>query len=76
MDCEMPIMDGYQATENIRKYEQQEAKITPITIVGLSAHAIAEFKEKALNKGMNDYLTKPIDRDLLYQVLKNYLEKN
>ncbi len=72
MDCEMPVMDGYHATANIRAYES-ESGISPACIVGLSAHAIAEFREKALNNGMNDYLTKPLDRDLLFKALKKYL---
>ncbi len=72
MDCEMPVMDGYTATEEIRAYEQQN-NLKQNPIVGLSAHAIAEFKEKALNNGMSDYLTKPLNRDLLYQALNKYL---
>lgn len=72
MDCEMPVMDGYTATETIRNYEQ-EAGIEKHTIVGLSAHAIDELKNKALSKGMDDYLTKPIDRDVLFEALVKYL---
>ena len=72
MDCEMPVMDGYHATENIRDYERDQA-IDAANIIGLSAHAIAEFKEKALSNGMDDYLTKPLDRDLLYTTLDRYL---
>ncbi|MDD7804879.1 MAG: response regulator [Endozoicomonas sp. (ex Botrylloides leachii)] len=72
MDCEMPVMDGYHATEGIREYEVEQA-INPIHIIGLSAHAITEFKKKALDVGMDDYLTKPLDRDLLFQTLDKYL---
>ena len=71
----MPVMDGYHATESIRDYEKEQA-INPASIIGLSAHAIAEFKEKALDKGMNDYLTKPLDRDLLFQTLDKYLNED
>lgn len=72
MDCEMPVMDGYMATETIRQFEQ-ESNLAKGNIVGLSAHAITEFRNKALGKGMDDYLTKPIDRDLLYKTLAEYL---
>ncbi|WP_257280074.1 MULTISPECIES: response regulator [unclassified Endozoicomonas] len=72
MDCEMPVMNGYSATEAIRQFEQ-EAGIERHTIIGLSAHAIDEFKNKALSKGMDDYLTKPIERDALFQTLVDYL---
>ncbi|MGB1270866.1 MAG: response regulator, partial [Endozoicomonas sp.] len=72
MDCEMPVMDGYTATATIRQFEQ-ESNLAKGNIVGLSAHAITEFKNKALGKGMDDYLTKPIDRDLLYKTLAQYL---
>ena len=72
MDCEMPVMDGYTATEAIRQFEQ-EAGLEKHTIIGLSAHAIDELKKKALEKGMDDYLTKPIDRDNLFKTLVDYL---
>lgn len=71
MDCEMPLVDGYQATKTIREYEQSEA-VTPTSIVGLSAHALPEHKKKALDHGMNDYLTKPLNRDLLFEAMKQY----
>lgn len=57
MDCEMPKMDGYSATEEIRKFEDQS---TPHFIVGLSAHAVQERKDKAFESGMDRYLTKPV----------------
>ena len=73
MDCEMPVMNGYDATEQIRSYEQQEF-ISPTAIVGLSAHDVSDVKNKALNIGMNDYLSKPLDRDLLFETLNEYLK--
>ncbi|WP_252176923.1 response regulator [Endozoicomonas sp. 4G] len=72
MDCEMPVMDGYSATEAIRQFEQ-EAGVEKQAIIGLSAHAIDELKNKALSKGMDDYLTKPIERDSLFKTLVDYL---
>ncbi|MGI9275769.1 MAG: response regulator [Endozoicomonas sp.] len=72
MDCEMPIMDGYTATEEIRKFEQENS-LPRGKIVGLSAHALDQFREKAIGKGMDDYLTKPIDREVFYNALMDYL---
>lgn len=69
MDCEMPVMDGYTATQKIRQFELETNVVTPIPIIGLSAHAMAEFRDKALKNGMNDYMIKPID----LKILKNKL---
>jgi two-component system cell cycle response regulator DivK len=67
MDISLPIMDGYEATRNIRK----TFKSTPI--IGLSAHAMSGDDDKARLAGCNDYLTKPVDEDLLLKKLKEYL---
>ena len=72
MDCEMPVMDGYTATEAIRGFEQEKS-LPRGKIVGLSAHALDQFREKAIGKGMDDYLTKPIDREIFYNALMDYL---
>lgn len=60
MDIEMPEMDGYETTREIRKWEVTEA-LDPLRIVALSAHVASEFKEKAMAAGMNDFMNKPID---------------
>jgi signal transduction histidine kinase/ActR/RegA family two-component response regulator len=59
MDIEMPGKDGYETTEEIRKWEAESGR-KPVNITALSAHAESEFKEKALLSGMNDFLSKPI----------------
>ena len=67
MDISLPVMDGYEATRAIRK-------IFPLLpIIGLSAHAMQGDAEKAKAAGCSDYLTKPVDENLLLQKLKEYL---
>ncbi|HEY5792295.1 MAG TPA: ATP-binding protein, partial [Chthoniobacterales bacterium] len=66
MDCQMPVMDGYEATRRLR----QTAAGKKTMVVALTAAALAGDKEKALQAGMNDYLTKPIRPELLAEVLE------
>ena len=60
MDCNMPIMDGLQATAEIRKLEK-DYKLDKIYIYALTAYATDIFKNKCLNSEMDDFLTKPIN---------------
>jgi len=76
MDIQMPVMDGYEATGNIR-WLQAEEKINPeCQIVGLSAHAMAGDREKSIAAGMDDYMTKPIDRARLRDCLTGIRKKH
>ena len=68
MDIEMPAMDGYQATQAIRKIEI-EGGLEPTQIIALSAHVASEFKNRAIAAGMNDFFNKPIQ----VSKLKEYL---
>ena len=74
MDCEMPRMDGYQATKWIRQHEQESAnkRNSQTLIIALSAHAAGEYKQKALACGMNEYISKPVNRESIEQVLNRY----
>ena len=67
MDISLPVMDGYEATCVIRK------TFPNLPVIGLSAHAMQGDAEKAIAAGCTDYLTKPLDEDLLFQKLAKYL---
>jgi CheY-like chemotaxis protein len=67
MDISLPVMDGYEATRRIR------TKLASTPIIGLSAHAMQGDETRAKDAGCNDYLTKPVDEDLLMTKLKQYL---
>jgi len=70
MDVQMPEMDGLQATVAIRKGEMNSGKHIPI--IAMTAHAMAGDKERCLEAGMDDYLTKPIRPEQLVDVLERY----
>jgi PAS domain S-box-containing protein len=71
MDCQMPQMDGYVATEHIRKWEASNGK-PAVPIVALTAHAMTGDRERCLDAGMNDYLAKPFGLEELRTTLERW----
>jgi len=71
MDCQMPELDGYQTTQVIR--EKEEPENYPI-IIGLTANAMAGDRQKCLDAGMDDYISKPVDLNDLSSILHKWLE--
>eukprot|EP01132_Coremiostelium_polycephalum_P011097 gene11097-13573_t len=74
MDVQMPHMGGFEATSTIRKRESELGKHTPI--IAMTAHALARDKEKCLEAGMDDYLSKPINPDQLKSLIDKFLTSN
>ncbi|MBW3696936.1 response regulator [Vibrio sp. T187] len=69
MDCQMPVMDGYEATEYIR----QQIKDTDVPIIAMTANVMERDKEKALACGMSDIIAKPIDVGSMFATLANWV---
>jgi len=70
MDCEMPGMDGYRATQMIRQFEHATQR-THTHIIALSAHALPEHRDASLNAGMDEHVNKPVSLAALRELLKN-----
>ena len=68
MDCEMPAMDGYEATRRIR-----ESGDSRVSIIGVTAHSMAGDRDKCIREGMNDFLSKPVDLHLLAEALAKWI---
>jgi signal transduction histidine kinase/CheY-like chemotaxis protein len=73
MDCQMPGLDGFEATEEIRSMEAASGK-SPIPIIAATANALKGDRERCLQAGMNDYLTKPFTAEQIHSVLSLFLQ--
>jgi len=73
MDVQMPVMDGFKATQAIRVQEQQNGKHIPI--IAMTAHAMEGDEKRCLDSGMDGYVSKPIDRNRLFEIIDNLVKK-
>ncbi|MCH8543936.1 MAG: response regulator [Alcanivorax sp.] len=71
MDCEMPEMDGFEATRRIREWERH-AQRRPLPIVALTAHILREHRERSMAAGMNAHVPKPVELDTLRRAIVRY----
>ncbi|WP_144289875.1 response regulator [Ideonella sp. A 288] len=74
MDCQMPVLDGFQAARRIRELERAGQR-RPVPIVALTAHAMDADRERSLDAGMTDHLAKPFREDELVAVLRRHLKR-
>ncbi|MBD9485516.1 response regulator [Pseudomonas sp. PDM14] len=74
MDCEMPVLDGFSATEQLRAWElREQRKRTPV--VALTAHILAEHKERARQVGMDGHMSKPVEMSQLRELIAQWVDK-
>ena len=73
MDCQMPRMDGYEASRHIRDIEQSHQVAPRIPIVALTANAMQGDRERCIEAGMDDYIAKPVKKEAILEVLRRHL---
>ncbi|MBA5690296.1 hybrid sensor histidine kinase/response regulator [Rugamonas apoptosis] len=74
MDCQMPVMDGFAATSEIRRHEQQQGRTRSLPIIAITANALQGDRESCLAAGMDDYLSKPFTQQSLGQTIARWLK--
>src|SRR5690606_26747868 len=74
MDCEMPEMDGFEATRRIRAHERENGLVA-VPIVALTAHILREHRERSLASGMNAHIPKPVELNVLRDVLIRFTRR-
>jgi CheY-like chemotaxis protein len=73
MDCQMPRMDGYEATRRIREFEQKSGDDTHVPIIALTANAMQGDREKCLAAGMDDYISKPLKKEVMLDLIQRHI---
>ncbi|MBN2724587.1 MAG: response regulator [Deltaproteobacteria bacterium] len=73
MDCQMPVMDGYETTLKIREMGKENEEFKKLPIVAMTANALEEDRKKCFSTGMNDYVSKPVTVDAIREVITNWL---
>jgi CheY-like chemotaxis protein len=77
MDCQMPVMNGFIATKKIREWEKaadnQNPKRSKTIIIALTANAMEGDRKKCIDSGMDDYISKPIKKDILSKIIKKWI---
>ena len=76
MDCQMPVMSGYEATGLIRKREQENNSIRRLPIIAMTANAMKGDREKCIDAGMDDYITKPVKVENIQAMLSKWITTN
>jgi two-component system, sensor histidine kinase and response regulator len=75
MDCQMPEMDGYEATDEIRKWERENTPEKRCPIIAMTANAMAGDKTACLNSGMDDYISKPVNIMTINKMIEHFGKK-
>jgi len=75
MDIQMPVMNGYEATKEINKIQQKKSVEKQIPIIAMTAGALVSDREKAIESGMVDYLSKPFKQDELHKIIQKYVSQ-
>jgi CheY-like chemotaxis protein len=74
MDMQMPVMDGYSSTREIRRWEEARNK-KPTPILALTAHALKGDMEKSLQAGCDGHITKPVKKKMLLEIIMQYTKE-
>jgi CheY-like chemotaxis protein len=74
MDCQMPVLDGFNATRQLREWEQQQQR-KPLPVIAMTANVMEGDRERCLDAGMNDYIGKPFRNEDLHAILQRWLQQ-